>query len=70
MAREEDPPVRIDNCTCTRETDAAIFVQCDDWDEPMWMPKSVVDEDSDVYKRGTDGVLVIKAWFAKKHDLE
>ena len=49
---------------CTKETAAAIFVEVDG--EEMWIPKSQVDDDSEVYGAGHEGKLVITEWIAKQ----
>ena len=32
----------------------------------FWVPQSVIHEDSDVYKMGTSGKLIVHQWFADK----
>ncbi len=51
--------------TCTRETEKAILVE-DGGGEETWIPKSQIDDDSEVYKMGTEGDLVISEFFAGK----
>lgn len=59
-------PYEIDNAKCIRETDRAILVEADEFDEPQWIPQSQIDEDSEVYKLGTDGTLIVSDWFAEQ----
>jgi len=55
---------------CLYETDAAIKVVIDGKDaDPMWIPKSQIHEDSEVFEDGGEGVIVVSAWFAKKSGL-
>jgi hypothetical protein len=56
----------IENVRCVRETDKAILVEAPDFDEPQWVPQSQVDDNSEVYKLGTVGTLVVSDWWAKK----
>lgn len=35
-------PVEIPNCSCTIETDAAILVDGDEFEEAIWIPKSQI----------------------------
>jgi hypothetical protein len=35
----------------------------------MWIPKSVIDNDSEAYKMGTKGCLIIHRWFAIKEEM-
>lgn len=56
----------IENARCIRETEKAILVEAPDFDEPTWIPQSQVDDDSDVYKVGTSGTLIVSDWWAEK----
>lgn len=57
---------RIENARCTRQTAKAILVESPELDEPTWIPQSQVDDNSEVYKEGTDGILVVSDWFAEQ----
>jgi hypothetical protein len=35
----------------------------------VWIPKNVVDDESQVFKKGDRGELVVKKWFAQKEGL-
>lgn len=48
------------------ETDDALLVDAAEFDEPQWIPKSQIDDDSEVYEDGGKGTLIISEWFAKK----
>lgn len=37
--------------------------------EEIWIPKSQITDDSEVYKIGTEGTLVITDWIAEKKGL-
>ena len=58
--------ISIHDAECVGERDKAILVEAPDFDEPQWIPKSVIHDDSEVYRADTDGVLVVKNWFAEK----
>lgn len=47
------------------ETKAALKVKMDD-DRALWVPKSVIHDDSEVYEVGGEGTLVVFQWFADK----
>lgn len=32
----------------------------------VWIPKSMIHEDSETYKAGTDGTLIVKQWLAEQ----
>lgn len=61
--------VRFDDCSCDRETEKACKVFISDLDEMKWIPKSVIHDDSEVYKDGTIGELVLQEWWATKENL-
>lgn len=57
-------PVHIDDVECIRQTDKAILVLIDG--EEKWIPQSVIHDDSEVWKKGDEGELVVQGWFAEK----
>lgn len=61
-------PVTFDDCEVVHETDKALFVLAPDLDdkEPVWIPQSQVTEDSEIWKLGQSGKLVITTWFAER----
>ncbi len=52
---------------CIRETPKAILVVIED--DEVWVPKSVVHDDSEVYEEGHEGTLVLHEWWARKEGL-
>lgn len=61
--------VEFPDCTCRIDTDHALLVRFPDMDDAVWIPKSQVDDDSEVYKKGTSGTLVITEWIATEKGL-
>lgn len=59
--------VMIPEVKVLRETEKALLVLTDEGDE-LWVPKSVVDEDSEVFQKDDEGTLIVQEWFAKKTD--
>jgi hypothetical protein len=52
-----------------RETDKAILFENID-DEQLWVPKSVIHDDSEVWADADDkreGELIVKQWWAEKN---
>lgn len=47
-----------------RETEKALLCQVDGME--VWIPKSQIDDESEVWTEGTEGTLVVTAWFAKE----
>jgi hypothetical protein len=66
-SEEDYEPERIGRFECVLERPTSILVRAvaNALDE-RWVPKSCVHEDSEVYKDGTDGELVVVHWFADK----
>ena len=62
-----EEPVEIDDVTVEAETDLALL--CSVEDKKVWIPKSVVHEDSEVQSEGDIGTIAIMRWFAEKQGL-
>jgi len=56
----------IENARATGQTDKGIWVEADDLDGETFIPESQIDEDSEVYKKGTEGDLIVSDWFARQ----
>jgi hypothetical protein len=54
------------NVICTCETPNAIKVRVEGTGKEFWVPKSVIDDESETYKDGTSGNLIVADWFAEK----
>jgi hypothetical protein len=52
---------------CIRESGKAILVTRGR--REMWVPKSVIHDDSEVYEDGHHGTLVLQTWWAEKEGL-
>ena len=57
---------KIKNVKCIKSTDKAILVESSEWNGPVWIPQSQVHDDSEVWKEGDVGSLVVSEWFAEK----
>jgi len=70
---ERDEPQPLGEAVCSRETPTAILVQLiDDGEDTMWIPKSCLHDDSEVYGEYEDqnrGQLVVKMWWAEEKGL-
>ena len=62
----DDNSFTYGNVKSIRDTDKALLVEDDDGDQ-IWVPKSQLTEDSEVWKTGQDGDLVVTKWFAEQH---
>jgi len=67
--------VTFSDCVVVRESGSgkALLIYIDDLGEDKWIPKSVIDDDSEVWADHADGCgpgkLVIKEWFATKEQM-
>jgi hypothetical protein len=64
MARNAEFTYTLDKVRCIEERPTAI--RCERMGKKFWIPQSVIHDDSEVYKAGTEGSLVVKYWFAEK----
>lgn len=56
--------VSVGKAKAVRETDKALLVAVEDLGEEIWVPKSQIHDDSEVYADGHEGDLVVSAWYA------
>lgn len=59
-------PHTIENAKVLYEKPKSLLVTAPILDEPTWVPKSHVTDDSEVYKIGTTGDLIVTDWIAEK----
>ena len=62
-----DELIRFD-ARSIRDTDLAVLVIIEE-EEEVWIPKSVIHDDSDIFEADQEGELVVPEWFAKKNSL-
>lgn len=55
-------------CIALQDTAKGLLVRFSDGLE-RWIPKSVIDDDSEVYRPGDTGTLITASWFAEKSEL-
>jgi hypothetical protein len=60
--------VTIQGAIAVHETADALKVEIDG--EEHWIPKSQIDDDSEVFEKGHEGKLVVTDWFAEKEGLD
>ena len=54
--------VRIENVRAIYATASALKVEIDG--QEYWFPNSQIDDDSEVYKEGDEGALIVSQWIA------
>lgn len=64
FAEDSNDPAEVGECKCIKETPNAILV--DKNGGQSWIPKSQIHDDSEVWKLGQKGKLVIFKWLAEK----
>ena len=68
MGRDRtDEKVSFEGVVCEHETDAALL--CVIAGKKHWIPKSQVDDDSEVFEKGGEGALVVTEWIATQKGL-
>jgi len=60
--RAHGPFVTLLDCECIRESEKAILCFTDPNLPPTWFPKSQISDNSEVYKDGTSGKLIVTRW--------
>jgi len=66
-----ETPVELGKAKVKRETNKALLCFVDDLAREIWIPKSQIHDDSEVFdgNDNSEGELVVKAWFAEKEKL-
>jgi len=67
MDTPRDQCIEFEDVSGLRETGDAVL--CDIEGEEIWIPKSQIHDDSEIWKSGQDGALVITRWIARKKGL-
>lgn len=63
-----DDLTSIDDVTVVRATEKALLCRLDG--REVWVPRSLIGDDSEVADAGDEGTLVVATWFAEKEGLE
>jgi hypothetical protein len=71
---EELKDVDLGKATLVRETERAVLVRIDKSKKELWIPKTVLSDDSEVYGKdagpdGTVGRCIVAEWWAEKEGL-
>jgi hypothetical protein len=53
---------------CIAETPKAVLVRYDK-EQKLWVPKSCLHDDSEVFEKGGTGHIIVKFWWADKQGL-
>jgi hypothetical protein len=67
--REEKEGFSMGEAHPVRDTNKAVLFYVDDLGREVWVPKSVIHDDSEVWKAGDKaGELVVMEWWASKQE--
>lgn len=71
MAISKTDGVNLGPAQAIGGTEKALRVQLESEDEPRWIPKSQIHDDSEVYDldKNATGDIVVTRWFAEKEGL-
>lgn len=63
--------VRIDGVRALYPSKSGNALLCshESWDNPVWIVQSLIGDDSEVYRKGDEGILVIPRWLAIKENM-
>jgi len=61
--------IYFDDVTCLAESDRAIRVEIEG-DQAVWIPKSQVDDESEVKAPGDEGRLVVTKYIVEQRELD
>lgn len=54
----------------TAETEKALKVVLEDLHQHCWIPKSQIHDDSEIWRNGQSGVVVVSRWMADQNGWE
>ena len=59
--------VTLGKAVIHKDSGKAVLVKIEDYPDKRWIPKSVIHDDSEIWKdAGSEGKLVVGDWFAEK----
>jgi hypothetical protein len=71
MGRRKDEGIPFEDSMAIRSTEMALLVRLgEEYDsKEIWVPKSVIHDDSEIMDVGDEGSLVLATWFVEKEGL-
>lgn len=63
-----DDATDLGDSECIQQTERAVLCLTEAGDE-VWIPKTCLHDDSEVYEKGHKGKLIVKAWWAAREGL-
>jgi hypothetical protein len=67
--RDKDETVEFYDCIVVHSTDKACLIKLPDMPQTIWFPISQIHADSEIWKQGDEGLLVVTKWIAEKKGL-
>lgn len=69
MKDTEEEIVEFFDCKAIAVTPKAVLVKLPEMEKPIWFPQSQIHANSEVWKEGDEGTLVVKRWIAEQKGL-
>ncbi len=64
---EGEESVTFEDAKVIAETAMALKIECEELNsQPVWIPRSVIHDDSEISEKDDEGTLALKRWFAEK----
>jgi len=64
MSEFNNEVVEFVDAQCLKTTAQAALIKFEDRDEPVWIPQSQIDDASEVWRAGDEGILIISEFCA------
>jgi len=65
--KRHDNKVYFEDCRAIAQSVLGVLVHIDGVDR--WVPQSQIDDDSEIWRNGDEGTLVVSRWWAEKAGL-
>lgn len=62
--------IHLEECDVLAESDKAILVACELFEEDLWIPRSQISEGEKYHKDDTDVTISVTEWWVKKNKIE
>ena len=66
---ERQKGTKFEDVQGLRASDTGKALLCLIGEEEVWIPQSQIDDESEVYERGGEGMLVVSQWIAEQKGL-
>jgi hypothetical protein len=67
--KKKEELVEFFDCVVIHSTDKAVLIKMPEMPQPIWFPQSQIHANSEIWKQGDEGTLVVTQWIAEKKGL-